>query len=160
MIPCCQPYLSKLGSRLHRFAVIAHWKHPQGNAHCLVRVYTDYTAQTTVVLLSEIPTNNRITGLMSDLEGLADALWNCIGDEICVSTHEVHWIAHHSEFSGYYEAEAQSFVEIEFHKGYRLTLIRAHQKLSADEVTQMIGIDTLQPVYEVLSELGWTERKV
>lgn len=65
---------------LRQVKAIVHWQHQRGEeAHCSVRVYADLLNQRTVVLLSQIRSNPRVTGLMSDLEGVANTLWNCIG---------------------------------------------------------------------------------
>jgi len=158
MISRCDPMLCEEKNGLSQVKAIVHWQHQRGEeAHCLVRVYADRLNQRTVVLLSEIRSNSRVTGLMSDLEGVANALWICIGDHIVMSAHTVRWVAHHGSFSSYDAVGNESFTEVEFRKQGNLYFLRADHRLSPDEVTQMIGVGSLESVYDALRELGWTK---
>lgn len=67
------------------------------------------------------------------------------------------WIAHHGRFSSYDAVGEEPFTEVEFREQGNLYFIRADHRLSLDEVIQMIGVSAVEPIYNVLRELGWTK---
>jgi hypothetical protein len=139
-------------------AVVCWPHHRGGEAHCLARVDVPGSQAPPVVVVSEICSNPDDLGVVDDFAAVAVAVLTTVRSQVQIDPAAVVWLAHHGPFSYHDPAGPETFTHVplrwdgeRFHDD-----LADHRLLTSAEATEMLSGDVvLDPVSDVLDELGW-----
>lgn len=138
----------------------AHWDEAKRSSysHCLVRLYTDVTADRVLVIASELYSNNNNICIGQDFKGLAQAIGNKFGSFLKVPLSEVFWLKHYGRFS-----TPRSFENLDEGDEFsRMNLFwngsvlegEEQETVLFEEISDLTNWLSLEPVEKVLLELN------
>jgi hypothetical protein len=165
----CEPFVVQHTDPTTIIKTIVHWQHQRGGeGHCLARVYfqsdTNLKINTLFVLLSEIRSNPRFTGMGADFGDVANALITCLHENkllvLDIAMTDIYWIAHYGRFSSYDAVGDDTFFHLALAwDGQRFQDLQKEQPLSIQAVQatlSSLNILELESVYQALEAIGWT----
>lgn len=139
---------------------LEHWDEGKrhSHSHCLLRIYVDVKANRAAVIASELNSNRQNIDIGHDFEGLARAVVREFRAILSIPLTQITWIQHYGRFSEPRSYEnlgtPDEFSKIDLPwKGKELKG-KGKETVLDEEVENLLGWTNLQPVEQVLTELG------
>ncbi|UQX02498.1 hypothetical protein [Streptomyces sp. RerS4] len=140
-----------------QFQTVLHWHHRRaGAAHALLRASYDPATRQAVAVVSELADNPDDRGITDDFASVATAALPVLREGLSPDIAAITWIAHFGPFSYVDPSGPETFTALTLTvtaDGYRDDL-QGDRRLTADEVTALLGGAPLAPVAEALAVLG------
>lgn len=147
------------GSGVDQITSILRWKHKGGDeAHCLVRLFFWLTQPKALAVISEIESNPLGLELADDFPGVVDAVIRRFRTDIGSHTKHIVWVAHHGRFSFFEVLDQETFTIVDLKwKGESADCdLSDWRLLQASELLTILDGVELEPVQDVLRDLGWS----
>ncbi|MFD2467682.1 hypothetical protein [Amycolatopsis silviterrae] len=140
-----------------QFQAVLQWRHPDGPAHCLLRVHLPGEGQATAVV-SQVRSNSDDRGIGMFFPDVAGSALAALPPDAVGDPGTMVWIAHYGEFSSY-DSYAAPEVFVRVALGWDGTRfhgdLEGQDVLSREDADRLLAGVVLDPVPEVLGELGW-----
>jgi hypothetical protein len=135
---------------------IVTWEHPNGDAHCLGRVFKQPN-RNPVAILSELRTNPLHRDMGSEPEKAAEALLKVPEVGVNNSPETIVWLLHYGAFSYYEGGGSETFTLAPLRwdgMHYHVSLADC-ELLTPQQMQDIISPAQPEPVPQVLQELDW-----